>query len=268
MSEPENNPGVPTPEPYKPAPTGKRGRPRGRPRKPSVLTDEAVAQLKGLASNKEQALERAQEAARQERIAQVEQVRVDNRILSHAQKSKTRAEFNEILRGSLSEQTVRKYTEASEIVDNMIFWADHAWELTVDDPDFVSLKDGIDLMDDHIQNFGYGSIHDVEYESFFLQNFQPRVSIWNDDYYKDSERLIELCKAESEGTRIFALYRYHVTLSQSFVQVFKNTIADHKVSVPHVKAWHRQYDREGYRPCWLCRYERHHGKPYIEPQRV
>ena len=139
-------------------------RKRGRPRKidvllrDSVLTPEKIAELRSMASKKEQAVERAQEAARQERVAAVEQTRVNNQILAHATKARTLAEFHGILRESLSEPSLKRYLEAQEVVKAMIRYSNEGWQLPPTDEDFMTVEAVIDLFDDHIAN--HGTIHD------------------------------------------------------------------------------------------------------------
>lgn len=173
----------------------------------------------------------------------------------------TAEKFWEANRLLLPKTKLNEYLAHQSLVEDQLYWMAKGWECSPQDPDFVSLEEGLEDLDRFVSE--HGLIHDdcSVYQHYFLRDYTPQFAIWC-GFWKNPELFNALCN-ENEPTRIFAKYGIRIALSAAQVRLFKHRVAEHQrarapITVPGLWAAHVA-DVELYGGCWLCRFEALHG---------
>jgi hypothetical protein len=154
------------------------------------------------------------------------------KLLERAERAETQEQFWQMNRTEESPKQIEDWLAQQEIILDMLNWAEHWQELTPDDECFVSLPDGLDLLQDSIEKNGF--VKDINFNSRALNEFSPTWAIWNNKTYKDAiwgnvipywkdDRLAELIQ-ENEPTRIFALFGIRTAVSEYAYLMWKGEL--------------------------------------------
>jgi len=170
---------------------------------------------------------------------------LDPRISRFAEGAVTQEEFWQLCRADVNQAQLSAWLELQEEVHDQLYWMAHWLEQSPDDPDFVSLEGGLELLDDHVKRYGY--IKDAfDYYSSVLNEFHPQWAIWASEssrdaapYWKDPERLAALIR-ENEPTKVWALYGIRIGLPEYYVYVWKRELPRDYIGRffdPRTKSW-------------------------------
>jgi hypothetical protein len=103
------------------------------------------------------------------------------KLLERAERAETQEQFWQMNRTEESPKQIEDWLAQQEIILDMLNWAEHWQELTPDDECFVSLPDGLDLLQDSIEKNGF--VKDINFNSRALNEFSPTWAIWNNKTY-------------------------------------------------------------------------------------
>lgn len=147
---------------------------------------------------------------------------VDAKLQKICDSAQTREQFWQLNRAQVSAEQLAAWAKQSELVEDQLYWMRTFREQDSNDPDYVSLNEGLADLDNFVHE--HGLIRDV-FHSEVLKNFEPRWAIYADKnyddpiwghitaYYKDSERLKALC-SENEPTRVWVLYGIRIAMDE------------------------------------------------------
>jgi hypothetical protein len=161
------------------------------------------------------------------------------KLLERAQRAETQEQFWQLNRAEESPKQIEDWLAQQEIILDMLNWAEHWQELTPDDECFVSLADGLDLLNDSIEKNGF--VKDINFNSRLLNEFSPtwaifatttyKDKIWGaiTPYWKDTDRLAALIE-ENEPTKVYTLYGIRIGVPEYHFLMWKGELR-HKVSI-------------------------------------
>jgi hypothetical protein len=181
-------------------------------------------------------------------------------------KIETAEEFWSANRLTADARKIKAWKEQEQIVLDQICWMNEGWECPTPDSCFVSLSDGVDLLDDYIAK--HGVIHDdpISYKHQTLKEFLPNWGVWAlkdthdpiwgtvEGFWKNREVFQALCQ-ESEATNVYARYGIRTALPAFHVRMFKARIADHERFTGAGREGHLKYDAD---KCYRCLFEKLH----------
>lgn len=158
-------------------------------------------------------------------------------------------EFWKLNRASVTSK-IPAWREQEERVLDQIFWMNKGWACSPLDPNFVSLQEGLEDLDEFVAEFGLIPDIPSACQDPDLRDFQPPWALL-ENIHKDPERLNALCR-ESPAAEIYVRYGIRTALFAYEVQMFKQRIAEHERAKVHsdVRRAHLEYERDR---CWLCK---------------
>lgn len=186
---------------------------------------------------------------------------------SSLSKVETAEEFWRLNRASVDGKKIHKWLEIQESVLDQLHWLNSGGSVSPQDPDFVSLEEGVADLEDFVGE--HGLVHNDVYQSPFLRDFHPYWGIWAlevihdpiwrtlQPYWRDTERFHALC-AESEATMVYAKFGIRIALPAYHLRMFRSRIKEHK-HARMLGTWKTHVEHEGPQ-CWLCNFERLHGE--------
>jgi hypothetical protein len=150
------------------------------------------------------------------------------KLLERAERAETQEQFWQPNRSEQTQAQLDIWLAQESVVLDMLSWMKDGLKLPPNDDCFVSLADGLDLLNDSIQQHGF--IKDAfTYTSRVLNEFEPMWGIWADrtfsdsytkkywgtvkPYWKDLDRLSALIE-ENEATKVWALYGIRTALPE------------------------------------------------------
>jgi hypothetical protein len=192
----------------------------------------------------------------------------DKRLTKIAESAETREQFWQANRTEVSPEQLREWLDLQERVQDQWYWATFGWEDSPENETYVSLQEGIDLMDQHVKE--HGVIKERNFTSDFLNSFNPSWAVWTNEsddvnqsterwprvkpYWKDSQRLAALI-AEGKATRVWCLYGIRISHTEYALTKWKCSIEQHQSKFDSA-GWHRKNEFDD---CYLCRFEKKHG---------
>jgi hypothetical protein len=179
----------------------------------------------------------------------------DGRLAKIAAAAESLEEFWQANRREVDEGLMAGWLAQQERVQDQLYWLNFGWRLPLDDPDFLSLAEGTDDLDDFIEDHGF--IRDAyKFRSDVLNDFQPGWAIWADENFGDLKpywkrpKVLKALMEENDATRVFCLYGIRIGLPEYHVIRWRNRVAEHNQGFP--TDWHR---KEESADCYVCRFE-------------
>lgn len=164
---------------------------------------------------------------------------------------------------TLTKKQLNELLEAQESVLDIERWMENGFNCEPSDPDFVSLKEGLSTITEHIVMFGSIHDHPTAYHSALLRTHAPYFATWcpkdlNDPihgrvpaFFKQKEVFQVLCTEESKATEIYARYGIKTALSSWEVLLFQKKVANHATGADEhgLVIGANRWEVPG---CWLC----------------
>jgi hypothetical protein len=162
------------------------------------------------------------------------------KLLERAERAETQEQFWQLNRAEESPKQLEDWRAQESVILDQMNWMEYWHELTPDDECYVSLPDGLDLLHESIEKYGF--VKDINFNSRLLNEFSPTWAIWNNKKHKDAiwglvvpywkdDRLAELIE-ENEPTRVYALYGIRIGVPEYTYLMWKGELR-HKVSNTH-----------------------------------
>jgi hypothetical protein len=160
------------------------------------------------------------------------------KLFERAERAETQEQFWQLNRADESPKQLEDWRAQESVILDQLNWMEYWHELTPDDECYVSLPDGLDLLQDSIEKNGF--VKDINFNSRVLNEFSPTWAIWNNKtckdtiwgaitpYWKDTDRLAALIE-ENDATKIFALYGFRIGVPEYVYLMWKGELR-HKVS--------------------------------------
>lgn len=158
------------------------------------------------------------------------------KLLDRAERAETQEQFWYLNRAEESPKQLEEWGAQQEVIHDMLHWMANVGTDSPADELYVSLEDGLDLLNDSITTRGF--IKDgFSYKSKVLQDFIPDWAIWATTdfkdviwgaitpYWKDSDRLTALIE-ENEPTRVWALYGIKTAVPEYHYNKWKQKIRE------------------------------------------
>ena len=160
------------------------------------------------------------------------------KLLERAERAETQEQFWQLNRAEESPTQIETWRAQESVVLDMLSWMKDGLELTPDDECYVSLPDGLDLLNESIEKYGF--VKEINFNSRALNEYTPTWAIWNNKTHKDAiwglvipywkdDRLAALIE-ENEPAKVYALYGIRIGVPEYAYLMWKGELRQ-KVSI-------------------------------------